>query len=59
MRRERNAVVERRSGLCHFSGTVIWFSNHSTIFIAGKIMNISMTTEKTRVMIKSIMFYNP
>jgi len=38
-----------RSGLYHFSGIVNWLSSHSTIFMAGKAINMSITTEKTSV----------
>ncbi len=42
-------VVDMRSGLYHFSGISNLLSSHSTIFMAGKAINISITTEKTRV----------
>jgi len=61
MQSERNKVVENRSGLCHFSGTVILLSTHSTIFIAGKIIKNSITIEKTSVntMSRFCMIYIP
>ena len=51
MQRERNTVVDMRSGLYHFSGILNLLSSHSTIFMAGKAINISITTEKASVMV--------
>lgn len=42
-------VVKIRNGLCHFSGTDILLSTHSTIFMAGKAIKTSITMLKTSV----------
>jgi len=60
MQSERNTVVNIRNALCHFSGTVILLSTHSTIFIAGKAIKTSITMEKTSVrMMSRFMIYIP
>ena len=58
MQSERNIVVNMRSGLYHFFGIVTLLSNHSTIFIAGKAININITMEKVSVRIICIIFVN-
>jgi len=59
MQSERKTVVTIKNGLCHFSGTVILLSTHSTIFIAGKAIKTSITTENTRVKTILSMIYIP
>ena len=55
MQSDRKMVRDMRNGLYHLSGISILLSTHSTIFMAGKAMNISITIEKTRVRTISIM----
>jgi len=49
IKRERSIVINISKNVCVFSEIVNFFSIKSTIFIAGKAMNTSITSEKTRV----------
>ncbi len=49
MARASRSVIANITGLNHFSGISTLLSIHSVIFIAGKIMNISITMLKTSV----------
>jgi len=57
--KERRIVVEISRGLYHFWGMAIFCSIHSTIFIAGKAIKISITILNTSVMTISVIFYIP
>ena len=49
MERASRRVMKSIKGLYHFSGISTLLSIHSVIFIAGKIIKISMTMLKTNV----------
>lgn len=56
MVRERSIVVMISRGLCHFSAITILCSIQSMIFMAGKAIKTSITTEKTSVITISVIF---